>query len=77
MSFDTYVRCIDILLVEDNPGDVRLTKETLKKSKIHNTVNVVTNGEEALAYLYRRGAAVRLIVPRDCPMIHCQGSPKR
>jgi chemotaxis family two-component system response regulator Rcp1 len=54
MSFETYVRSIDILLVEDNPGDVRLTKETLKNSKIHNNVIVVNNGEEALTYLYRR-----------------------
>lgn len=63
MSSDTYVRCIDILLVEDNPGDVRLTKETLKNSKIHNTVNVVTNGDEALAYLYRRDKYLNAVRP--------------
>jgi CheY-like chemotaxis protein len=51
---ETYVQSIDILLVEDNPGDVRLIRETLKNSKIHNNVIVVNNGEEALAYLYRR-----------------------
>jgi len=55
MSFATFVRAIDILLVEDNPGDVRLTQETLTNSKMHNNVIVVSNGEQALAYLYRRG----------------------
>jgi two-component system, chemotaxis family, response regulator Rcp1 len=55
MSFETFVRPIDILLVEDNPGDIRLTQETLTDSKMHNNVIVVYNGEEALAYLYRRG----------------------
>jgi two-component system, chemotaxis family, response regulator Rcp1 len=63
MSSETYVRCIDILLVEDNPGDVRLTKETLKNSKIHNNVNVVTNGDEALAYLYRRDKYLNAVRP--------------
>src|SRR5277367_4694976 len=55
MSLTTFVRAIDIPLVEDNPGDVRLTQETLKNSKMHNNVIVVSNGEQALAYLYRRG----------------------
>ena len=47
---------IDILLVEDNPGDVRLTREVLKDGKINNSLNVVMDGEEALDYLYKRGA---------------------
>ena len=47
---------IDILLVEDNPGDVRLTREVLKDGKISNSLNVVMDGEEALDYLYKRGA---------------------
>lgn len=46
---------IDILLVEDNPGDVRLTEEAFKEAKINNTLHVVTDGKEALDYLYRRG----------------------
>ena len=36
---ETYVQSVDILLVEDNPGDVRLIRETLKNSKIHNNYN--------------------------------------
>jgi CheY-like chemotaxis protein len=47
---------IEILLVEDNPGDVRLTREVLKEGRIHNTLNVASDGVEALDYLHRRGA---------------------
>ncbi|MBN2536602.1 MAG: response regulator [Spirochaetales bacterium] len=42
---------IEILLVEDNPGDVRLTLEALKESKVHNNISVVSDGVEALAFL--------------------------
>ena len=42
---------IEILLIEDNPGDVRLTKEALKEGKIRNKLIVVGDGIEALAYL--------------------------
>jgi chemotaxis family two-component system response regulator Rcp1 len=42
---------IEILLIEDNPGDVRLTKEALKEGKIRNNLTVVGDGIEALAYL--------------------------
>jgi CheY-like chemotaxis protein len=42
---------IEILMVEDNPGDVRLTVEALKETKLNNKLNVVKNGVEALAYL--------------------------
>jgi CheY-like chemotaxis protein len=45
----------NILLVEDNPGDVRLTREALKEGKISNDLNVVGDGVEALAYLRREG----------------------
>lgn len=46
---------IEILLVEDNPGDVRLTKEALKEAKVINNLTVLKDGEEALAYLRRQG----------------------
>jgi len=46
---------IEILLVEDNPGDVRLTEEALKEGKVVNRVNVVQDGVEALAYLRKEG----------------------
>jgi CheY-like chemotaxis protein len=44
-------RPIEILLVEDNPGDVRLTQEALKEGKMLNILNVVGDGAQALAYL--------------------------
>lgn len=46
---------IDILLVEDNPGDIRLTQEALKEGKISNILHVATDGEQALDFLYKRG----------------------
>jgi len=49
------MRPIEILLIEDNPGDVRLTTEVLKDSKIINKLNVVEDGEEVLAYLRKEG----------------------
>jgi len=55
MTVDTLARPIDILLVEDNPGDVRLTRELLKESKIHNNLIVLDNGEDALSFLRGKG----------------------
>ena len=46
---------IEILLVEDNPGDVRLTQEVLKEGKVHNKLSIVENGVEALSFLKKRG----------------------
>ena len=51
MSVKNIGSAVEILLVEDNPGDVRLTIEALKESKILNNLNVVDDGIEALAYL--------------------------
>jgi len=49
------IRPAEILLVEDNPADVRLTMEALKEEKFHSNLHVVTDGEEALAFLRRQG----------------------
>ncbi len=46
---------VEVLLVEDNPGDVRLTKEAFKDGKICNRLNVAGDGVEALAFLRREG----------------------
>ena len=46
---------VEILLVEDNPGDVRLTQEALKESKVINNLSVAEDGVEALAFLKREG----------------------
>ena len=48
-------RPVEILLVEDNPGDVRLTEEVLKEQKVRNTLHTVGDGEEAMAFLRRQG----------------------
>ena len=55
MSAAALGRPVEILLVEDNPGDVDLTRETLQDSKLLNHMNVVNNGVEAMAYLRREG----------------------
>ena len=47
---------IKILLVEDNMGDVRLTREAFKECKVANVIEAVSNGEEALAFLNRNGS---------------------
>jgi len=48
-------RSIEVLLVEDNPGDVRLIKEALNDAKIHVHITAVHDGAEALALLRREG----------------------
>ncbi len=57
------MRSIEILLVEDNPGDVELTRESLNSGKVNNRLNVVVDGEQALDYLYKRGAYQQAIAP--------------
>lgn len=49
------MEAIEILLVEDNPGDIRLTQVALKDSKMMNNLHVVRDGVEAMAYLRREG----------------------
>jgi CheY-like chemotaxis protein len=46
---------IEILMVEDNPGDVRLTQDALKNGKFHHVLYTVEDGVEALDFLKRRG----------------------
>jgi chemotaxis family two-component system response regulator Rcp1 len=54
---------IHILLVDDDPGDVRLTLEALKRSKLYSSIDNVENGEEALAYLRRQGKYANAPLP--------------
>ena len=44
-----------ILLVEDSPGDVRLTREAMRQAKVHNELHVARDGEDAMAFLRREG----------------------
>jgi CheY-like chemotaxis protein len=46
---------IEILLVEDNPGDVRLTREALRDAKVRNNLHVAADGVEAMAFLHKEG----------------------
>ena len=55
MSGQTMAKPIEILLVEDNPGDVRLTQEAFKEGKVLNNLSVVEDGAEAMAFLRQQG----------------------
>ena len=55
MSAEKTSHLVEILLIEDNDGDVRLTREALNEGRIRNRLNVVNDGEQALAYLRRQG----------------------
>lgn len=48
-------RPIEILLVEDNPGDIRLTQEAFRDGKVANNMSVVTDGDEAMTFLRHEG----------------------
>ena len=52
---------IEILLVEDNPGDARLTREALRDARVRNNLHVAADGVEALAFLRRQG--------KQCPSL--------
>jgi len=56
-------RPIEILLVEDNPGDVRLTIESLRETKVRNNLRVAKDGVEALAMLRREGPHADFVRP--------------
>ncbi|MDE2292730.1 MAG: response regulator [Elusimicrobia bacterium] len=56
-------RPVQVLLVEDDPGDVRLTEEALKKSKLLVMITVVEDGEKALQYLRQEGPYKNVVRP--------------
>lgn len=56
-------RPVEILLVEDNPGDARLTREALREGKLDNHLHHVRDGVEALAFLRREGAYDKVPTP--------------
>jgi CheY-like chemotaxis protein len=55
MTMSEGAHSIEVLLVEDDPGDVLLTKEAFADNKVRNNLNIVSDGEEATAYLRRQG----------------------
>jgi len=54
-SIATTTAAIEVLLVEDSPGDVRLTREALKDAKVFINLSVVSDGAQAMAFLGREG----------------------
>ena len=56
-------RPVEILLIEDNPADVRLTQEGLKEAKIATHLHVMMDGKEALDFLFRRGPHAGAVRP--------------
>jgi CheY-like chemotaxis protein len=54
---------VEILLVEDNPGDIRLTQEALKEGRLYHNLRLAKDGEEALAMLHRQGVHAALPLP--------------
>ncbi len=55
MDLKKGVKIVEILLIEDSPGDIRLTQEALKESKISNNLHIVMDGEEAMDFLKKKG----------------------
>jgi CheY-like chemotaxis protein len=75
MVTQEYGKPIDILLVEDNPGDSRLAVEALKESKLRNNLHIVTDGMEAMDFLYKRGKHAQ--VPRPDLILLDLNLPKK
>ena len=63
MRIKENIRPIEILLVDDNPGDIRLTQEALKESKVLNKIHVVEDGMETLEFLRKEGRFKNEITP--------------
>ena len=63
MTDTRYGRLVEVLLVEDNPGDVRLTQEVFKEAKILHHLNVVGDGVDAMAFLRREGGYAHVVRP--------------
>jgi CheY-like chemotaxis protein len=75
MSSHAFGRPVEILLVEDNPGDVRLMQESFKESKVRNTLHVIRDGVEALAFL--RGGGEYADAPRPDLVLLDLSLPKK
>jgi two-component system, chemotaxis family, response regulator Rcp1 len=63
MVSGTKLTPVEILLVEDNPVDVMMTKEVFASGRICNNLYVVEDGEEAIDFLYRRGKYSSMPLP--------------
>ena len=65
---------IEVLLVEDSPGDVRLTREAFKNAKVHINLHVASDGTEAMAFLRHEGVHVH--APRPALILLDLNLPK-
>jgi CheY-like chemotaxis protein len=63
MKDNTFTRPVRILLVEDNPADVRLTQEALKDAKVKNDLFIARDGEEAVDFLFKREPFTDAVTP--------------
>jgi CheY-like chemotaxis protein len=63
VGYEEQIRPVEILLVEDNPADVRLISETFKDFKSRNVINLVKDGAEAMDFLRKRGAYAGMPMP--------------
>jgi chemotaxis family two-component system response regulator Rcp1 len=61
MAQPQLIRCkkVEVLLVEDNPGDIRLIQEAFKEGEVNSHLNVTRDGEQAMAYLRQEGTYSR------------------
>jgi two-component system, chemotaxis family, response regulator Rcp1 len=75
MSEHLQAQPVEILLVEDNPGDVRLVQEALRDSKLINKMHAVTDGQKALAYLRKEGLFADAVRP-DLVLLDLNLPPK-
>jgi CheY-like chemotaxis protein len=57
------IRVVDVLLVEDDPGDVLMTQEAFADHKVHNRLHVVSDGVEAMAFLRKEGSYADATTP--------------
>jgi chemotaxis family two-component system response regulator Rcp1 len=62
-SIGTDAAAIEVLLVEDSPGDVRLTREAFKDAKVHINLHVASDGAKAMAFLKREGEYASALRP--------------
>jgi CheY-like chemotaxis protein len=74
-NYESPLHPIEILLVEDNPGDSRLAKEALKESKLKNNLYVAEDGVEAMNFLYKKGKYSKM--PRPDLVILDLNLPKK
>ena len=56
-------RAIDVLLIEDDPGDVLMTREAFEENKVANRLSVVSDGVSAMAYLRHEGEYAEAVTP--------------